>query len=162
MALRKPLVIVTGQIEQLQAGDTLDAVTADGQVVNLVNGEAGAITICQPVYASAADTVKKAQANSLATASVLGLVFAVTIASGGTGGVIVGGPMTATTAQWDTVLSTVGGLTPGVEYYLDPATSAKLVPKSSAPTTVGQVVTYVGKAYSTTEMQVNPSSTILL
>jgi hypothetical protein len=160
MALRKPLVIDAGQIEQLQAGDTLDAAVAGGDRVNLTNDEATPIVIGAPVYSDANDGVKKAQANSIAVSRVLGLVAQTSIAAAASGAVIINGPLTATTVQWDAITGDVGGLTFGEYYYLDPATSGRLV--KVAPTTIGQYVVQVGRAFSTTELMVDIQQSILL
>ena len=64
MALRKPLVVVDGQVQQMSAADTLDASVQEKDVFILTNGEIGAIVIGTPVYVSAASTCKKAQANA--------------------------------------------------------------------------------------------------
>ena len=72
MALRKPLVLNAGQIEQLQAADTLDV--AANLTVTVTNDNAGAITEGMPVYISGADAVDKARANAEGTATVFALV----------------------------------------------------------------------------------------
>ena len=160
MALRKPLVIDAGQIEQLQAGDTLDASVSGGDRVNQINDELSPIVIGAPVYSSSNDGVKKAQANGSATSRAIGLVAQTSIAAAATGSVILNGPLTATTAQWDAITSDVGGLVFNAYYYLDPATAGKLT--QTAPTTVGQYVVQVGRAFSTTELMVDIQQSVLL
>jgi hypothetical protein len=160
MALRKPLVIVGGQIEQLQSGDTLDAPQAGGDQIILTNDEIGAIVIGNVVYSDTNDGVKKAQANAAATKNVLGLVATTSISAAGTGAVMVAGVLTATTGQWDTVTGGSGGLVAGTKYYLDAATSGKMT--STAPTTVGQYVVELGVALSTTELMIKIQKDILL
>jgi hypothetical protein len=161
MALRKPLVVVSGQLEQLQPGDTLDAPQSGGDQVVQTNGEAGAVVIGAPVYTSANDTFLKAQANAATTEKVTGLVAqAPSIANGATGPVQTDGVLSATTAQWDAVAGTTGGLTAGSYYYLDPATSGKIT--ATAPSTVGQYVRRLGKAISTTELLIMIEPSILL
>lgn len=157
MPARKPLVIVGGQIQQLQAADYLD-VRADQ--LQLTNDEAGTVVIGAPVYADAVDGFKKAQANATATRKVIGLVGEVTIATGVPGSVITDGVLAATTGQWDAVAGTTGGLAFGTLYYLDPATAGKIT--SVAPTTIGQYVVEVGIALSTTELDVRIQKDILL
>jgi hypothetical protein len=157
MALRIPLVIVNGQIEQLQAGDTLSAPQSGGQQIVLTNDEATAVVIGAPVYSDANDGFKKAQANAASTKEVIGLVSqSPSIASAATGTVIVSGVMTATTAQWDAVTGGTGGLLFGQKYYLDPATAGMMT--TTAPTTIGQYVSSIGVALSTTELEVNFTS----
>jgi len=145
MALRKPLVLNSGQIEQLQSGDTLDAPVTSIDVEVMTNGEAGAITIGIPVYISAADTVKKAKADAVGTSDVIGLVRTASIAASVTGDIQVGGVLSS--ADWTAV---VGGvtLTSGSIYYLSQATAGQLT--TTAPST-GFIV-QVGIATSTTEL----------
>lgn len=156
MAVKKPLVITNGQIQQIQAGDSL----ASENIYNRTNNNAGAIVIGQPVYVDGAGTVDLAQADALATANVLGLVADVSIAAAASGGIQTGGRLTATTGQWDAVTGQVGGLTPGAKYFLDPATAGMLT--TTAPTTDGEVVAAVGEALSTTELEIDIDQTILL
>lgn len=161
MALRKPLVLNAGQIQQLQAGDTLNAPQSGGDQVELTNGNAGAVVIGAPVYISANDTFDKARSNAAATARVAGLVAKTpSIANAASGPVQTDGPMTATTGEWDAITGGAGGLTAGTVYYLDPATAGKLT--STAPTTVGQLVVEVGVAISTTILDIKIKAPILL
>jgi hypothetical protein len=74
MALRKPVVVVNGQLQQLQAGDTLDAPQSGGDQIILTNDEASPVVIGAPVYMDAVSGFKKAQANAAGTKNVIGLV----------------------------------------------------------------------------------------
>ena len=153
MAIRKALVIVSGIVQQLPAGDTLQDATLLPLVVQ-TNGESSAsLVIGAPVYSSAADTVKRAEANASGTSTVIGLWFDTTTAHGATGNVLIGGILTATTTQWDAVAGTTGGLAFGATYYLDPANVGQLT--ATAPSTVGQFVVSLGVAMSTTELKLN-------
>lgn len=160
MASRKPLVIASGQIQQLQSGDTLDAVVTEVDVVSLTNNNVGAIVIGMPVYSDDANDVDKAQADAVATVEVVGLVQDVSIAAAASGFIQTDGVLTATTTQWDAVAGTTGGLTAGSIYYLDETTAGNLT--ETAPTTTGQFVLRVGKALSTTEMEISVSQPIKL
>ena len=156
MAVKKPLVITNGQIQQLQAGDTIE----HPGILNRTNNNAGAIVIGQAVYVDGAGTVDLAQANAAGTKDVLGLVVDTTIAAAASGGIITTGILTATTGEWDAVTGQVGGLTAGVKYWLDPSTAGSLT--ATAPTVGGEYVAPVGKALSTTEFEVDVDHTILL
>lgn len=149
MALRKPVVVNNGQLEQLQSGDTLDGLTSENGI-NVTNDNAGAIVIGTPVYMTAADHVDKAKADAVGTVNVVGLMQATSTASASTGFCQTSGILDATTAQWDAVTGGSGGLVFNTIYYLDPSTAGKLT--STAPTTAGQFVKEVGIALSTTEM----------
>lgn len=163
MASYKPLVLdlTTGLTKQLQSGDTLEGVTSIARVRSMTNANAGTINIGQPVYVSTTDSVDLARANSGTTAKCVGLVSATSIATTASGAVITNGQLTATTGQWDAVTGDTGGLTAGADYYLDKATAGKLVASLSGYT-VGDYVVRVGRAYSTTVMEVEPDMPILL
>lgn len=156
MAIKKPLVVTNGQVQQLQSGDSVE----HPGLYNRVNSNAGAIVIGQPVYVDGAGSVDLAQADALATADVLGLVFDTSIASAASGGLLTDGRLVATTGEWDVVTGQVGGLTAGSTYFLDAATVGMLT--TTAPVAVGEVVAPVGKALSTTELEINIDHTILL
>lgn len=160
MALRKPLVIISGQVQQLSSGDTLDASAAEVDVVVLTNGNASAIVIGSPVYSDAAGSVDLAQADASGTVEVLGFVKDTSISASASGSIQTDGILAATTAQWDIVTGDTGGLDAGAVYYLDPTTAGKLT--ATAPTTTSQYVVRVGKAISTTEMEISIEAPILL
>lgn len=158
MAARKPLVIVSGQIQQLQSGDTLANV--ESGIVSLTNDNAGSIVIGAPVYSSSTASVDVAQADAIGTADVIGLVADTSIASAAAGNIQTNGILTATTGQWDTITGDAGGLTFNTTYFLDPDNVGKLT--DTAPSLDGDVVTRVGKALSTTQMKIDIQPPILL
>ncbi|MFZ5832702.1 MAG: hypothetical protein ACOY3P_21655 [Planctomycetota bacterium] len=160
MAAKKPLVITNGQIEQLQAGDTLDAAVSEVDVVSKINGNAGSLVICTPVYVKANGEVDKGQANASGTVQITGLVKDVSVAPAATGVVQTDGVLTATTLQWDAVTGGSGGLVPGTVYYLDAFNPGRLT--STAPTTAGQFVVRVGLALSPSDMDISIYSPIRL
>lgn len=162
MSVQIPLVISSaGQIERLQAGDTLSVpVYSGGDVISLTNDDSGADVIGMPVYSDSAGTFKKAQANAVGTKSVIGLVSDVSITNGTPGNVMLNGFLTATTGQWDAVAGTTGGLVFGTRYYLSTATPGNLT--ATCPSTVGQYVVEVGIAISTTVMKLDIKQPILL
>lgn len=152
MAARKPLVIVNGRIRQISAGDTLDASVSEVDVVTKTNENAGALVIGTPVYTSGSGQVDEAQANTYATAEVLGLVKDASIAAATPGMIQTDGVLVASTAQWDAVTGQVGGLTVGVVYFLSPTTAGMLT--VTAPSAVGELVARIGKALSETELEI--------
>jgi hypothetical protein len=159
MALRKPLVMNAGQIQQLQSTDTLDAIQSGGDAVVQTNDEVGAIVIGTPVYNDVNNGVKKAAANAAGTKDVIGLVRDSSIGAATTGAIQTDGVLTATTGQWDAVFGTAGGLTKGVRYYLS-ATAG--LGTATAPTTVGQYVVELGIALSTTDLEISIKGPYLL
>lgn len=104
--------------------------------------------------------MKRARANAKATAKVVGLVYDATIAAGASGSIAQGGILVGTTAQWDAVAGTTGGLAVGAYYFLDPATDGKIT--ATPPTTAGQVNVCIGSALSSTELEVDVELPILL
>ena len=76
------------------------------------------------------------------------------------GGIATSNIVTGTTAQWDAVAGTTGGLTANTMYFLSPSTPGNLT--ATAPSTVGQYVCPVGIGISTTEMKINILTPILL
>jgi len=156
MALRKPLCLVSGQIQQLQSGDTLDAAIIETESITLANGESSdAITIGMPVYISAADTVKKAKADAAGTATVFAICKAASIAATFTGEFFTSGQLAS--SNWTAV---TGGatLTAGSVYYLSNATAGQLT-----ATAIGTgLIVEVGQAINTTTMQIKIKRPILL
>lgn len=161
MALRKPLIIVAGQIQQIQAGDTLDAVISEQEVITLTNDESvDATVIGMPVYIDAADGCKQAKADAAGTSKPIALCKDVSIAAAQPGSFLTSGILAATTAQWDAIKGASGGLVAGTVYYLSAATKGLLT--ATAPSTVGQYVVEIGIAISTTELKLNIKPSILL
>jgi hypothetical protein len=160
MAARKPLVIVAGQIEQLQSGDTLSATVAEIETLTQTNGEADALVIGSAVYNDLADSVKRGQSNAAATSEIIGFATAVTIATGQPATVQTSGVLEATTDQWDAMSDLTGGLNVGEVYYLDDAVAGEIT--ATAPTTAGKYVVRVGRAISTTGLLIEIRSPILL
>lgn len=153
MAARKPLVIINGQVQQLPAGDTLNAAASEVDVVSLVNASGSAAAICTPVYVSASGSFSLARANAAGTMEAIGLVRDASIANTTAGSIQTDGVLTATTGQWDAITGQTGGLTFGAVYFLSATTAGQLT--STAPSTSGQYVLRVGKALSTTDLDIS-------
>lgn len=147
MAARKPLVLVSGKIQQLSSSDTLDATVNETEGVSLTNGESGAITKGLAVYLETADTTKKALADAIGTAEVFGLVADDSIAAGSSGVVKTAGQLVNT--DWSAVMGTTH-LTAGAIYYLSNAASGSI---TATPPTTG-FITEIGRAINTTTMQI--------
>lgn len=148
MAIKKPLVLTNGEIEQLQSGDTID-VQPDSYEATFTS----TVIAGEPVYIDGGSSVDQAQANASATSDVAGLAAtAVTAASTGT--VIFNGTVTLTTLEWDAVAGTTGGLTAGAKYFLSDSTAGRLVEQGSIPTVAGRFVVEVGEALDSTDLLV--------
>lgn len=158
MALKKVLVLgANGEIEQLQAGDTVDIVASSNQLFSAQNQSAGEIIIGQPVYIAAGDTVDLALADAQATSGVIGLVSDASIASGAIGTIVTDGILTS--ADWTSVVG-AATLTTGAVYFLSDVTAGTLT--TTPTTTTGSFVTRVGTAISTTTLEVTISRPIKL
>ncbi len=161
MAVKKPVVIGSnGLLQQLQAADSISVASAAISTYSATNSEVGAIVCGTPVYSFSAGTVKKGQANAAGTAKVLGLMLDASTAAAAIGVVAMDGLLTLTTAQWDAVTGGSGGLVFNTDYFLDPATSGKIT--STPPTTVGQLLVYIGTAMSTVDLMLDIDSPVLL
>lgn len=161
MATQIPLVLVSGQPQRLQPGDTLNVpVYSGGDVISLTNDESGSIVIGTPVYSDAAAGVKKAKADASGTKSALGLVSDTTISNAVAGNIMLNGFLTATTGQWDAVFGTTGGLAFGTRYYLSAVTAG--LGTSTAPSTASQYVVELGMAVSTTVLKIDIKQPVLL
>lgn len=145
MALRKPLVLVGGEIQQLQASDTLD-IPADA--LTLTNGDAAAAVVGEVFYIFGNDSLKKAKADAGATAAAMFFAIAA-ITAGATGAF-----------QSSGVIAGLTGLTAGATYYLSPTTAGLMT--VTPPSTVGQYVVRLGKALSATEFAIRIEREILL
>ena len=149
MATRIPLVIVAGQIEQLQSGDTLAVPSETNSTgYSLTNGDVGSTTIGEVVYISAADTANAAKADAAGTAPAFAIASAV-ITSSSAGTYLTSGTITGLT-----------GLTAGSVYYLSDALAGAMT--TTAPTTVGHYVVRLGVAVSATEFDIDIQAPILL
>lgn len=157
MTARKPLVLVSGRVQQLQSGDSLNAtVTENNTVTQTADSTLIAGQVC---YSSAADHINKAKADAAGTVKALGLASAA-ITSGATGSLQTSGIVTLTTGEWDAAAGTTGGLTFNTPYYLSAATAGLLT--STAPSVAGQYVKEIGIGISTTELLITTPPEILL
>lgn len=153
MALVKPLVLTaSGQIAQIQSGDTLNAAVQEADAIALTNSATGAIAFGRAVYVSAANSFALAQANASATKQVLGLVKDASVAASAVGNVQTDGVITGTTAQWDSVSGQTGGLTPNAIYYLSATTAGAIT--ATPPSATGQYLVPIGVALSTTSLDI--------
>ena len=144
MAIRKPLVIVNGEVQQLQPGDSIGEV----QLISITNGDAAAFVIGEIAYIFGAGSVKKAKADALATMEAF--YFATAGIAAAASGFF----------QSSGILAGLSGLTPGATYYLSPTTAGAMV--TTAPTATGQFVVRLGKALSATEFEIRIERPILL
>jgi hypothetical protein len=103
------------------------------------NISSAAALVGQPVYAAGVSSFSLAQANALGTSIVIGLVaMSPSLAVGQAGPLQGDDVITLTTAQWDAIAGTTGGLAYDAVYYLSATTAGAYT--ATAPTTIGQFV----------------------
>ncbi len=114
------------------------------------------IKIGYPIYIKSNGHLDPAQANAQATTGAVGVSISDTAAAAVCKYITEG---KVTRSDW-TEIAGVTSLTPGVSYYLSPTTAGHIT--STAPTTVGQFVVSIGRAISTTELDIEIGPPILL
>lgn len=122
--------------------------------ISMPNTSGGTTIPGQPLYALANGTgAASADANgSVPTRNIIGLATAGVIATA-TQVIQKHGDLTLTTAQWDSVVGTTGGLAANTEYYLSDTAG---VITATAPSTSGDAVISIGIAKSATVLNINP------
>lgn len=129
---------------------SLSVTPANGVTIKLNNNNASTIAVGTPVYSSVTGKFDLAKADAAATSMVVGLVAdSAGVGTTQPGRVVVTGPLTLTTAQWDAVAGTSGGLTFATYYYLSDSTAGRLT--STKPATSGHYPVVVCQALSTTQ-----------
>ncbi len=153
MAERRPLVEITGEVQELPLGDNLPS-SAD----ILTRTTVSAFAAGQVGYVAGAGTVELARADAAGTSDAFAFALAA-IGAASAGQFIANGVITLTTGEWDVVTGQVGGLTASAKYWLDPTTVGNMT--TTAPSTSGQYVVELGEALSPTEMHVRIRRRIL-
>jgi hypothetical protein len=130
--------------------------TGGNSPLTLTNGDSVNLDGCQVVCSFGSGSCKRAKADALATATAIGLAAVGTNPPLSLMSVLVSGPVTATTAQWDAVTGQSGGLTAGAVYHLSNGTAGWLT--TSVPSTEDHFVVRIGVALSSTTMllQIQP------
>jgi len=151
MALKKPLVVINGQVAQISSSDILDAQIQEVESVSLENEQGSTIVIGNIVYPSSTGKVKLAKANDQSTKNYIGLVTDTSVADAAQAAIQTEGVVEATTTQWDAVAGTTGGLTSGSVYYLSASDAGEIT--EAAPEGSFEYVSQAGIAISSTELQ---------
>lgn len=121
----------------------------DRHYISKTNDNAGTIPIGSPVYIKSDGDIDLADADGSGTRQVFGLAAAA-IATAAAGLIQTDGTIVLTTAEWDAVADTTGGLTPGAVYYLS-NTVGEIT--GTAPSTATNTVYRIGVAESSTKMR---------
>jgi len=147
MAIRKPLVMNNGNIEQLQLGDRLAPVPNN---TLLMNDETSLMQAGQPVMVDDLGNAKY----TIATNNKGVIAFCVEDTPPTELGIFqVDGILSLTTSQWDNITGDTGGLRPGRMYFLDDNTISKIT--RVAPATVGHYIVRLGTAISKTDFTIS-------
>lgn len=115
----------------------------------MTNGTGSPVAAMTPVYGPSSGFLL-AKADTRAHATVVGLLQT-DVAAGADGAVQTDGPIVGTTAQWDAVAGTSGGLAAGTNYYLSAATAGRIT--STPPSSPGQQLVLIGFAMSSTQLR---------
>ncbi len=143
---RDQLRAEVGDVDQLYA----EMVAVQEMFIHsAVNANAGALVAGCPLYIKSDGTCDKGDANGSGIIRIsVGLsIGAVAIA--GTAKIQVAGILTLTTAEWDAVAGTTGGLSPGSTYYVSGTAGALTATK---PATTGDTQLRAGVALSSTKL----------
>jgi len=118
------------------------------------NENVGSLVKGNLVYSSSLNKVNKAQANSINTSKVLGMVTNTTVANNATATIQNSNVFTFdNTTQVDAIANTTGGFVFDTYYYLDTATAGKLT--SVTPTDYPNCLVKIGLALSTTSIKLD-------
>ena len=149
----KPLVIVAGQVRELESSESLNATVTAKEIIRLTADSNYAATVGDAVYI---DTFGKAQpAKADAAASTYPVGFVRGAADGGT---IAAGEVLD--IQTDGQAEGFSGLTAGQKLYLSEQTAGAVT--ATAPSTGGQYVVPVGRALTATDILVEVGEPIKL
>lgn len=152
MADRRPLVVKSGEVQQLQSSDFLvdPLLRHYGDYKSLLNNDGTTINFGEICYLSGVQTVKKAKADAALTISHL--CFATeTILNGNFG-------MFQFYGNLEGIFSPV--LVVGVDYFLSPATAGLLT--ATVPTTAGHYIVKLGFAWDAARFHIKIERPILL
>lgn len=137
------------------------AVPAQGSIVNYINGQGDDAPAGQPCSLASTGIFTAATASNVARATVIGITASL-ITSNNTGPLVVSGPVTLLTTDWDNVTGSSGGLVPNAPYYLLPTGFIISGITNTPNTTSGRYLTYVGYAFSSTTLIVAIQPAILV
>lgn len=149
MAIKRPIADYDGTKEELRTGDTVYGATAQA-MATAANANASSITKGQPVYMTSDGEVDLCQANASGTTVLFGVVADTSVATTANANIQLDGVLDATTAEWDAIAGTTGGLVPGTQYIVSPTVAGNLVANNTA-LTAGQWHVPVLLAKSATE-----------
>jgi hypothetical protein len=104
----------------------------------------------QPVYSSGPGLISLALANAIATSVVVGMIGVPSVVAGAFAPLVLSGQiLTMTTAQWDAIAGTTGGLANNTTYYLSAAAAGHYT--AASPATTGDTVVPLLYALSPTQ-----------
>lgn len=119
------------------------------------NSAIDALSKGELVYDVDSTHMNRAISNDATKKVVMAMVNDTTVGPGASGATVISGMVTQLTAEWDTLLGTVGGLVNGATYFLDGSVAGRM---TLVPPTSGWIVS-VGYAVSPTDffVRIEPS-----
>ncbi len=151
MSFKRPLALYGGKTKELMPGDQIQY---EVDSYSLTNKEASTIPKLALVKPGTGN-LECLLANADSSANGYAIGFATeAIAADAQGVIQTDGILTATVSEWDAMVEggSPTGLTPGAIYYLSKAEAGKI---ASVPPTAPGVVARVGRALSTTDLDIN-------
>lgn len=122
------------------------------------NNDVQTLWKCIPVMVTSSGAYRASEDQITSVVNFCGLAYEdAGIPVGSIGRVLVSGVLTASTAEWDNVLTTVGGLVTGMSYYVGAV--GKMTTDTSS---IAVTLQFVGVSLSSTEMLLKPDRPIFL
>ena len=159
----KPLVIDAGQVRQLAAGDTLDAVVTAKEVVTVESASGVTLNAGDVVYIDSNGKLNLASGGATASKYPIGFVRGQT--DGTTSNIAAGSQVEVQTdgifelSNWSNVLGSAT-LSPGTKYYLSSTAAGNIT--ATAPTSSNHFIVPVGRAINNTNMYIEVGEPIKL
>jgi hypothetical protein len=160
MAFKKAIVLgADGSLQQLQPTDVLEVGVGNQGFITTNGNSTEILTEGQIVYVKSDGTVDLANADTVATSKAIGLVKDASVAIGASCVIVTDGMIEI--LDWTDVLITGDSdLVIGSAYYLSDVEDGKIT--SSRTTLTGSSVVYIGRAVSTTALEISIERPILL
>ena len=149
----KPLVIVSGQVRELESSESLNATVTAKEIIRLTADSNYTASVGEAVYIDGQGKAQPAKADAAASTYPVGFVR-----GAADGGTIAAGEILD--IQTDGQAEGFSNLTAGQKLYLSPSSAGDVT--ATAPNTANQYVVPVGRAISATDILVEIGEPIKL
>jgi hypothetical protein len=129
---------------------------------SMVNADFVTLPVGTPVYLFGANSVKRCRGNVAVTADCIGFVRTPVYDPGASGFIQVDGICELTTAEWDVITQTVGGLVSHKSYFLSTTDDGKITYDVPSEEVTGVYLARIGYAVNATTLKIEIEPTILL